>query len=85
MRNVSKVNFQNKQLTGVQRRSVDLAEQACKHSRQVMISTVSAEGSLCWEDAKSVHVFVQDWGVIKLVPFGDVVQEIPHHSTLSCV
>lgn len=46
VRNVSKVNFQNKQLTDVRRRSVDRAKQACKHSRQVLISTVSAEGSL---------------------------------------
>lgn len=81
MRNVSKVNFQNKQLAGVQRRSIDVAEQACKHSGQVMISAVSAEGSLSWEDAKCVHVFVQDWGVVKPVSFGDVVQEIPHRST----
>lgn len=58
--------------------NVDLAVQACKHSRQVLISIVSAEGSLRWEDAKCVHVFVQDWGVVKPVSFGDVVQEIPH-------
>lgn len=81
MRNVSKVNFQNKQLTGVQRRSADLQEPVCKNLRQVLISTVSAEGILRWEDAKCVHVFVQDWEAVKPVSFGEVVQEIPHPST----
>lgn len=73
--------FQNKPLTGVRGRSVDLTEQACNHSGQVMSSALSAEGILRWEDAKCAHVFVQDRGVVKPVSFGDVVQEIPHRST----
>lgn len=68
---------------GEQHWFVCIVKRACKHSRQIMSSVLAAESTLRWEDAKCIHVFAQKCGVIKLVSFSDVVQEMPHCSTLA--
>lgn len=87
-RNVSKVNVQTKhtKIASFQSRSAGLvvwpySTKSLQTPSQIMSSTLASESSLCWEDTKCIHVFVQKCGVIKLVSFSDVVQEMPHRST----
>lgn len=41
----------------------------------------AGKGAACAERILSAHVFVQKCGVIKLVLFSDVVQQMPHCCT----